>query len=65
MKMKFIYEKLILIFFQHIRLVIDALKEVNKDRTCFRLIGGILVQQTVDNVLPDLEKNFDMVCEFI
>ncbi|OTF80996.1 prefoldin subunit 2-like protein [Euroglyphus maynei] len=44
------------------RLVIDALKEADNDRNCYRLIGGILIQQTVVDVRPDLEKNFEMVC---
>jgi len=44
------------------RLVIEALDEVkDKDRKCFRMIGGVLVERTVEQVLPSLQKNQDMV----
>ncbi|KAL9933264.1 hypothetical protein V8E36_007982 [Tilletia maclaganii] len=42
------------------KLVIDTLRETQSkepDRTCFRLIGGILVERTVKDVLPALEVN--------
>lgn len=38
-------------------IVIDALAKVDKDRRCYRLIGGVLVERTVSEVLPALEKN--------
>lgn len=38
-------------------LVIDTLKKVDKDRKCFRLVGGVLVERTVAEVLPALENN--------
>ena len=44
-----------------IRLVIETLKEVEKDRKCFRMIGGVLVERTVNEVLPALEQNKDQV----
>lgn len=37
--------------------VIDTLKTVESSRKCFRLIGGVLVEQTVEVVLPQLEQN--------
>ncbi|XP_058053715.1 probable prefoldin subunit 2 [Anopheles bellator] len=37
--------------------VIDTLKTVDASRKCFRLIGGVLVEQTVGVVLPQLEQN--------
>jgi len=40
-----------------IRLVIETLKEVEKERKCFRMIGGVLVERTVGEVLPALEAN--------
>ena len=37
--------------------VIDTLANVNGDRKCFRSIGGVLVERTVNDVLPSLENN--------
>jgi prefoldin subunit 2 len=48
------------------RLVIDTLKDVHAkepDRKCFRLVGGILVERTVNEVLPALELNRENVSE--
>jgi prefoldin subunit 2 len=39
------------------RTVIDTLKTVNDERKCFRLIGGVLCEQTVKVVLPQLLQN--------
>lgn len=44
-----------------LRLVIEALKGVDPNRKCFRLIGGVLVERKVEEVLPPLEKNKEMV----
>lgn len=44
------------------RLVIDTLSEASKadpDRKCFRLIGGVLVERTVKEVLPALQTNLE------
>jgi len=38
-------------------LVVDTLKDVDGDRKCFRMIGGVLVERTVKDVLPALLKN--------
>lgn len=44
------------------RLVIEALQEVkDTNRKCFRMIGGVLVERTVVEVLPSLQKNKEMV----
>lgn len=51
-------------FFWILRLVIETLKEVEKDRKCFRMIGGVLVERTVNEVLPALETNKDQVWPF-
>jgi len=37
--------------------VIDTLTNVDGDRKCFRSIGGVLVERTVNDVLPNLENN--------
>ena len=42
-------------------LVIDTLKEVDPSRKCFRLVGGVLVERTVKEVLPALETNKEQV----
>lgn len=34
--------------------MIDTLKTVDEERRCFRLIGGVLVEQQVKQVLPQL-----------
>ena len=37
--------------------VLEALKDVEGDRKCFRMVGGVLAERTVKEVLPDLERN--------
>lgn len=44
-----------------ISLVIETLKEVDHSRKCFRLVGGVLVERTVKEVLPALENNKEQV----
>ncbi|KAG5461877.1 MAG: hypothetical protein BJ554DRAFT_5865 [Olpidium bornovanus] len=39
------------------RLVIDTMVPLNPDRKCFRLVGGVLVERTIKEVLPALEAN--------
>jgi len=41
------------------RLVIDTLKELEGDRKTFRMIGGVLVERTVSEVLPSVQENHD------
>ncbi|KAK3284196.1 hypothetical protein CYMTET_8142 [Cymbomonas tetramitiformis] len=38
-------------------LVIDAIEPLDATRKCFRLIGGVLVERTVGEVLPAVKKN--------
>ncbi|CAG5119903.1 unnamed protein product [Candidula unifasciata] len=38
-------------------LVIEVLKGVEPTRKCYRMIGGVLVERTVDAVLPGLITN--------
>lgn len=40
-------------------LVIDTLKPLEKDRKCYRLVGGVLVERSVGEVLPALEGNVE------
>lgn len=42
-------------------LVIDTLKEVGETRRCYRMVGGVLVERTVKEVLPALESNKEQV----
>lgn len=39
------------------KLVIEALQLVDSERKCYRSQGDILVEQTVKDVIPTLEKN--------
>ncbi|XP_048476718.1 prefoldin subunit 2, partial [Rhincodon typus] len=47
------------------RLVIDTLAEVDPDRRCFRMVGGVLVERTVREVLPALESNKQQLVKLI
>lgn len=39
-------------------MVINTLKDINNpDRTAFRLVGGVLVERTIGDVLPQVEGN--------
>ena len=42
-------------------LVLETLKDVDKARKCYRMIGGVLVERTVNEVMPALEQNKDQV----
>ncbi|RUS79820.1 hypothetical protein EGW08_012419 [Elysia chlorotica] len=46
-------------------LVIDVLKGVDPSRKCFRLVGGVLVERSVDVVLPGLVSNREKMKEFV
>uniref|UniRef100_A0A1A8SI10 Prefoldin subunit 2 n=1 Tax=Nothobranchius rachovii TaxID=451742 RepID=A0A1A8SI10_9TELE len=46
-------------------LVIETLKEVDPSRKCFRLVGGVLVERTVKEVLPALENNKEKISKLI
>lgn len=38
-------------------LVLQTISKLNPDRTAYRLIGGVLVQRTVGDVIPALKTN--------
>lgn len=38
-------------------MVLESLAPVPRDRKCFRLINGVLVERTVGDVVPALETN--------
>eukprot|EP01055_Gregarina_sp_Pseudo9_P003875 Gregarina_sp_Pseudo_9__3874@NODE_4018_length_504_cov_12_492473_g3691_i0_p2_GENE_NODE_4018_length_504_cov_12_492473_g3691_i0NODE_4018_length_504_cov_12_492473_g3691_i0_p2_ORF_typecomplete_len110_score30_02Prefoldin_2/PF01920_20/2_5e20DUF615/PF04751_14/0_0039Prefoldin/PF02996_17/0_074FlxA/PF14282_6/0_89FlxA/PF14282_6/5_3DUF5082/PF16888_5/41DUF5082/PF16888_5/0_28DUF5595/PF18077_1/1_1e02DUF5595/PF18077_1/0_13Nsp1_C/PF05064_13/1_7e02Nsp1_C/PF05064_13/0_28MtrG/PF04210_13/0_068Cep57_MT_bd/PF06657_13/2e len=46
-------------------LVIDALKSADKNRRCFRLVGGVLVERTVGEVEAALKVHNDGIEEVI
>lgn len=46
-------------WFSFDRLVIETLQNVDADRKCFRMVGGVLVERTVKEVLPALTTNRD------
>jgi chaperonin cofactor prefoldin len=47
--------------FVFFRLVVSALKDVDPERKCFRMVGGVLVERTVKDVLPALVNNREQV----
>lgn len=52
-------------FINLFRTVIETLKTVSDDRKCFRLIGGVLCEQSVKETLPNLIQNKDQLEKFI
>lgn len=42
-------------------MVIENLKDIAPERKCYRLVGGVLVERTVKDVLPALRSNRDQV----
>mmetsp|Transcript_10805 Transcript_10805/g.17691 ORF Transcript_10805/g.17691 Transcript_10805/m.17691 type:complete len:136 (-) Transcript_10805:206-613(-) len=40
-------------------LVIDAIKDLDPSRRCFRLVGSVLVERTVKEVMPAVSRNRD------
>ena len=47
------------------KLVIETLDKVDKDRRCFRLVGGVLVERKVGEVEPALIGNKDKLSKLI
>lgn len=46
-------------------IVIETLKNVDPSRKCFRMVGGILSERTVNEVLPALQQNKSQIEEVI
>ena len=44
-------------------LVINALQPLPADRKCFRMIGTVVVERTVSEVLPAVTKNMNQIKE--
>ena len=49
--------------FLHSRLVEETLKPLDPKRRAFRLIGGVLVERTVEEVLPSITDNLSNVSD--
>lgn len=43
------------------RLVVDTLSKLEPERKAFRLIGGVLVERTVAEILPIVNQNYEGV----
>lgn len=46
-------------------LVIDAISPLDPGRRCFRMVGGVLVERTVSEVLPAVQRNLQGVKEVV
>ncbi len=46
------------------KLVVETLTKLESERKAFRLVGGVLVERTVGEVLPIVSQNFDGVLQF-
>ncbi len=47
------------------QMVIDTISKMEPDRTCFRLVGGVLVERTVKEVLPSVGVNMEGIRQVI
>lgn len=47
------------------RLVIETLKNVSEERKCFRMVGGVLTERKVKDVLPVLITNKERLTELM
>ncbi|KAL0075638.1 Prefoldin beta-like protein [Phycomyces blakesleeanus] len=47
------------------KLVIDSISPLEPGRKCFRMVGGVLVERTVKEVLPALETNYNGIQQVI
>mmetsp|Transcript_24766 Transcript_24766/g.25395 ORF Transcript_24766/g.25395 Transcript_24766/m.25395 type:complete len:128 (+) Transcript_24766:106-489(+) len=47
------------------RLVIETLSKLDSDRKAFRLVGGVLVERTVGEVLPTVTRNAEGITQIL
>ncbi|XP_011172073.1 prefoldin subunit 2 [Solenopsis invicta] len=47
------------------KIVIDTLKNVDPKRKCYRMIGGLLCERTVEDVMPALVTNKEQLMKVI
>lgn len=47
------------------KVVLETLSDVSEDRRCFRMVGGVLVERTVKEVIPALANNRDQLTKLL
>ncbi|XP_063243133.1 prefoldin subunit 2 [Bacillus rossius redtenbacheri] len=47
------------------KMVIESLKTIEESRKCFRMIGGVLCERTVKDVLPNLISNSEQLAKYV
>lgn len=47
------------------KLVVETLKKVEPERRAYRLVGGVLAERTVGDILPIVESNFVGIAEVL
>ncbi|KAE8750389.1 hypothetical protein FOCC_FOCC002949 [Frankliniella occidentalis] len=47
------------------KIVVDTMKDLDGDRKCFQLIGGVLCERTVKDVLPQLQMKKDSLTKIM
>eukprot|EP00958_Prasinococcus_capsulatus_P002867 scaffold246_cov414-Prasinococcus_capsulatus_cf.AAC.34 len=47
------------------KLVLTTIGKMEKERKCYRLVGGVLVERTVGEVIPAVERNKEGLTELV
>lgn len=47
------------------RLVLETLAEADPKRKCYRVTGGVLVQMTIQDMLPTISTNRDLLSQVL
>uniref|UniRef100_A0A2P2I0I5 Prefoldin subunit 2-like n=1 Tax=Hirondellea gigas TaxID=1518452 RepID=A0A2P2I0I5_9CRUS len=47
------------------KVVLETLSDVDGDKRCFRMVGGVLVERTVAEVTPALTNNIDQLSKIL